>query len=37
MLAPIPWSFRRRHDQLPLDPTKSSGRSLADRTAHLGE
>jgi len=37
MLAPIPWSFRRRHGELPLDPTKSGTGSHAGRTANLGE
>jgi hypothetical protein len=37
MLAPIPWSFRRHHGQLPLDPLKLSGGSHVNRTSHLGE
>ncbi len=37
MLAPIPWSFRRRDKQLPLDLRKSSSRSQANRAAGVEE
>jgi hypothetical protein len=33
MLAPIPWSFRRRDNQVPLDSRKSGSRSQANRAA----
>ena len=37
MLAPIPWSFRRGHPQVPAVSMKSSGRPLANRGASRGE
>ena len=35
MLAPIPWSFRRRHDQAPADAVKSGAHARANRAARL--